>query len=106
VNTLCESEVLAHKIIDGPETANIEAVLSIKPVNIGEFVLLRRDGLFWTNVVWNIVELEEEGVRISLTIVDTPGFGDNIDNEHTFALFFVYVVWLVTLMHFAASRRL
>ena len=32
-------------------------------------------------------ELEEDGIRIALTIVDTPGFGDNIDNEHTFALF-------------------
>jgi len=70
VNTLCESEVLAHKIIDGPETANVEAVLSIKPVN---------------------VELEEEGVRISLTIVDTPGFGDNIDNEHTFQEIVTYL---------------
>ena len=28
-------------------------------------------------------ELEEDGVRISLTIVDTPGFGDQIDNEFT-----------------------
>jgi cell division control protein 11 len=27
------------------------------------------------------LELEEDGVRIALTIVDTPGFGDNIDNE-------------------------
>lgn len=27
------------------------------------------------------VELEEDGVRIALTIVDTPGFGDGIDNE-------------------------
>jgi cell division control protein 11 len=25
-------------------------------------------------------ELEEDGVRIALTVVDTPGFGDNIDN--------------------------
>lgn len=27
------------------------------------------------------LELDEEGTRISLTIVDTPGFGDSIDNE-------------------------
>ena len=26
-------------------------------------------------------ELEDEGQRIGLTIVDTPGFGDAIDNE-------------------------
>lgn len=28
-------------------------------------------------------ELEEDGVRVSLTIIDTPGFGDQIDNEFT-----------------------
>ena len=33
-------------------------------------------------------ELEEEGVRIALTIVDTPGFGDNIDNEFASVSFF------------------
>jgi len=27
------------------------------------------------------LELDEEGTRISLTVVDTPGFGDQIDNE-------------------------
>ena len=26
-------------------------------------------------------ELEEDGMRISLTVVDTPGFGDAIDND-------------------------
>jgi cell division control protein 11 len=30
------------------------------------------------------LELEEDGVRIALTIVDTPGFGDNIDNEFAY----------------------
>ncbi|KAJ6627194.1 septin [Mycena sp. CBHHK59/15] len=60
VNTLCESEVLVHKISDHPETAHVEEGIRIKPVN---------------------VELEEDGVRIALTIVDTPGFGDNINNE-------------------------
>ncbi|KAI0762821.1 GTP binding protein [Fomes fomentarius] len=63
VNTLCESEVLPHKVCDSPETAHVEEGIKIKPVNI---------------------ELEEDGVRIALTIVDTPGFGDNIDNEFAF----------------------
>lgn len=31
------------------------------------------------------LELDEEGTRISLTIVDTPGFGDSIDNEASFS---------------------
>jgi len=30
------------------------------------------------------LELDEEGTRISLTIVDTPGFGDQVDNEARF----------------------
>ncbi|KAJ7900069.1 septin [Mycena olivaceomarginata] len=63
VNTLCESEVLVHKVSDSPEMAHVEEGIKIKPVN---------------------VELEEDGIRIALTIVDTPGFGDNIDNEFAF----------------------
>ncbi|KAI8384144.1 Septin-domain-containing protein [Blakeslea trispora] len=63
VNTLCDSNVLPKKICDNPEEAHIEEGVAIKPVS---------------------VELDEDGVRISLTIVDTPGFGDNIDNEKCF----------------------
>ncbi|PWN22196.1 Septin 3 [Microstroma glucosiphilum] len=63
INTLCESEVISHKVSDNPETAHIEEGIRIKPVN---------------------VELDEDGMRIGLTIVDTPGFGQNIDNEYAF----------------------
>lgn len=63
VNTLCESDVLSHKVSDNPSEAHAEEGIKIKGHN---------------------VELEEEGLRIALTIVDTPGFGDNIDNEFAF----------------------
>ena len=46
-----------------PDTAHVEEGIRIKPVN---------------------VELDEDGMRIGLTIVDTPGFADNIDNEYAF----------------------
>ena len=35
VNTLCESEVLAHKVCDSPETAHTEEGIRIKPANVG-----------------------------------------------------------------------
>jgi len=34
-----------------------------------------------TNKGFAELELDEEGTRIALTVVDTPGFGDQIDNE-------------------------
>ena len=30
------------------------------------------------------VELEENGVKLSLTVVDTPGYGDAVDNTNCF----------------------
>ncbi|RWQ96089.1 putative septin AspA [Paecilomyces variotii] len=64
VNTLCGKKVLEHKDADDAANAHIEEGVRIKPVT---------------------VELDEEGTRISLTIVDTPGFGDQIDNEESFS---------------------
>ena len=96
MNTLCESEVLAHKVSDNPDMAHIEEGIKIKPVNVGaypppsslipqpstrplcefKYVLFENEPRLTEGA-----ELEEDGVRIALTIVDTPGFGDNIDNE-------------------------
>ncbi|CRK27930.1 hypothetical protein BN1708_015006 [Verticillium longisporum] len=66
VNTLCGKSVLNHKDSDDPNDAHVEEGVKIKPVTVE-------------------LELDEEGTRISLTIVDTPGFGDLIDNEASFA---------------------
>ena len=41
------------------------------------------------------LELDEEGTRISLTIVDTPGFGDQIDNEARFVMPCSRYIWAI-----------
>ncbi|KAL5598945.1 hypothetical protein BROUX41_003736 [Berkeleyomyces rouxiae] len=66
VNTLCGKTVLSHKDCDDPNTAHVEEGVKITPITVE-------------------LELDEEGSRISLTIVDTPGFGDQIDNEASFS---------------------
>ncbi|GAB7359620.1 hypothetical protein MBLNU230_g6803t1 [Neophaeotheca triangularis] len=65
VNTLCGRSVLEGKDSDDPTTAHLEEGVRIKPITVE-------------------LELDEEGTRISLTVVDTPGFGDQIDNEASF----------------------
>ncbi|PTU25239.1 hypothetical protein P175DRAFT_0472320 [Aspergillus ochraceoroseus IBT 24754] len=62
VNTLCGKPVLQSKDADDAANAHLEEGVRIKPVTVE-------------------LELDDEGTRISLTIVDTPGFGDQIDNE-------------------------
>ncbi|PSR87258.1 septin [Coniella lustricola] len=66
VNTLCGKTVLGHRDSDDPNGAHVEEGVKIKPYTVE-------------------LELDEEGTRISLTIVDTPGFGDQVDNEASFA---------------------
>ena len=72
VNTLCGRRVLAGKDSDDPTSAHLEENVKIKPVTVE-------------------LELDEEGTRVSLTIVDTPGFGDQIDNESAFGEISTYL---------------
>ncbi|KAL8910359.1 MAG: hypothetical protein Q9172_007845 [Xanthocarpia lactea] len=66
VNTLCGRRVLQGMNADDPTVAHVEEGVRIKPITVE-------------------LELDEEGTRVSLTIVDTPGFGDQIDNEASFS---------------------
>ncbi|KNC97471.1 uncharacterized protein SPPG_07388 [Spizellomyces punctatus DAOM BR117] len=70
VNTLCESPVFPKKDYSNPEKAAIERTVAITPVT---------------------VDMEEDGIKLSLTIVDTPGFGDNINNEGNFLDILAYI---------------
>ncbi|KAK7207308.1 septin spn3 [Myxozyma melibiosi] len=66
INSLCNRKVISSAAAENydPKEAHQEKGVTIRSVG---------------------VELEEDGTRISLNIVDTPGFGDSIDNEASFA---------------------
>ena len=43
--------------------------------------------LKWTvKITTNTVDIEEQGVRLKLTVVDTPGFGDSINNSERYVI--------------------
>lgn len=37
------------------------------------------------------VEIEERGVKLRLTVVDTPGYGDAIDNTDCFKVSYIFM---------------
>jgi cell division control protein 11 len=81
VNTLCGKKVLQGKDADDATNAHIEEGVRIKPITVGAHDdFYDTQGDTHTDCTAEL-ELDEEGTRISLTIVDTPGFGDQIDNE-------------------------
>ncbi|KAJ3233264.1 hypothetical protein HDU81_002357 [Chytriomyces hyalinus] len=63
INTLCENPVILRK-----DHTDAEKAAQLKTVGLAP----------------TTVELDEDGLKLSLTVVDTPGFGDNINNEPAF----------------------
>lgn len=80
MNTLCGKRVLQPKDADDAINAHLEEGVRIKPITVGGWSKVRIAQGHIANFLTEL-ELDEEGTRISLTIVDTPGFGDQIDNE-------------------------
>ena len=71
--------MLRGKDSDDPANAHREEGVKIKPVTVGGLDNKQRCRIARLTVL--DLENDEEGTRISLTVVDTPGFGDQIDNE-------------------------
>ena len=43
------------------------------------------------SITTHTAELEEKGVRLKLTAVDTPGFGDSINGQDRFLIFLIFL---------------
>lgn len=53
------------------------------------FYIILKDRVKKTlSITSRTVELEEKGVRLKLTVVDTPGFGESINNQDRY--YFIY----------------
>jgi cell division control protein 11 len=70
VNTLCESNVIPKRDYGNSSEAALEKTVAINP---------------------HTIDMEEDGVKMSLTVIDTPGFGDNINNEKSFKDILEYI---------------
>jgi septin 2 len=55
------------------------------------FLLLKERIAKTLSISSKTVELEEKGVRLKLTVVDTPGFGDSVNTNEWFVKYFTNV---------------
>ncbi|OMJ16247.1 Septin-like protein [Smittium culicis] len=70
INTLCEKEIIPPPTLEDPDMAHL-----VEPMRFNKYE----------------TQMNEEGTNIFLTIVDTPGFGDGIDNESCFTQLQEYI---------------
>ena len=50
----------------------LDYITSVDEQSVSQLILL----------IFHITVIEENGVRLKLTVTDTPGFGDHINNEN------------------------
>jgi septin 7 len=77
INTLFNSTLYPPKE-PFPPAAERAKTVAIESIGAGESVL----GYFTPVHIFNAsTDIEENGVRLHLTVVDTPGFGDFVNND-------------------------
>ncbi|PVU96659.1 hypothetical protein BB561_001052 [Smittium simulii] len=70
INTMCEKEIIPPPEVEDPEAAHI-----VEPMKFNKYE----------------IQINEEGTNIFLTVIDTPGFGDAIDNDVCFTQIQEYI---------------
>ncbi|PVU99031.1 hypothetical protein BB559_001089 [Furculomyces boomerangus] len=70
INTLCEKEIIPPPTLEDPDMAHM-----VDPMKFNKYE----------------TQMNEDGTNIFLTTVDTPGFGDGIDNESCFTQLQEYI---------------
>ena len=70
VNTLFETTVISKRPVAKSDKVNVNPTIAITPYTL---------------------DLDEDGVKVNLTLVDTPGFGDALDNSDNFSLVLDYL---------------
>ena len=70
------------RVQEEPALTIIPKTVEMQTYQTGKFLLLLKSSfpkIFDYKIM--IIEIDEDGIKLQLTIVDTPGFGDNIDND-------------------------
>ena len=81
VNTLFKSKVSRNSC--APDENPMPKTVDVRSVSHGQNEYDMKINMYVVMVVLDVaVVIEEQGVRLKLTITDTPGFGDQINNDH------------------------
>lgn len=86
INTLFNSTLYPPKD-PLPPAAERPKTVAIESIGAGNIIF----GFFTTAHIFNAsfsrADIEENGVRLHLTVVDTPGFGDFVNNDDRYTTF-------------------
>jgi len=77
INTLFNTTLYPPKEPQ-PPAAERPKTVAIESIGAGNYSFLRKHVYQLTSLR---IDIEENGVRLHLTVVDTPGFGDFVNND-------------------------
>lgn len=100
VNSLFLTDLYPERVIPGAIGTHIPFFLTLRNTKSPLFVSHFCSSSFFffsekqkqtVKLDASTVEIEERGVKLRLTVVDTPGFGDAIDNSDSFSAILEYI---------------